>query len=392
QVTFVTGSAVTSQSVPPGTVLTNGLTLSVGGGGAGLPHSSMVVSLQQGGSPFLAIRYAISELADAGATTATSSTATGQSRLSVTASQTIQAEVRVRWTHVTPPFQTGPTTDMRVDIGDDGSVEFFGLYFDPSPLTGAFPVQLGPTPLPIRVSTFNNSVSNAIANSSLLEVEVVAGGVQSVGGDGQTTPAGSLFPQPIDVQVNDLVGQPMPGVAVDFAVIGQAMLSTTNPVTTDLAGRAQTLVKATGDGGPITVTASTPGSAISSTAHLFAHRLIVTRAPAALTLTIPNVTTAVPARVPFIVLCSAPGIAPLPTPIGSICSNPFDPLTFVLEDSIGPFGFVSLSGTGAIGTPSLFKLYPLPAGALAGVTLWFQGIGLDPVRGPFLTNCEAKTL
>jgi len=26
------------------------------------------------------------------------------------------------------------------------------------------------------------------------------------------------------------------------------------------------------------------------------------------------------------------------------------------------------------------------------VTLWFQGIGLDPVTGPIRTNCELKTL
>jgi hypothetical protein len=82
----------------------------------------------------------------------------------------------------------------------------------------------------------------------------------------------------------------------------------------------------------------------------------------------------------------------MPTPIGPICTDPFNPLTFVLEDSIGAFGFASLSGTGAIGTPQLSKLYTVPAGALTGVTLWFQGVGWDPFTGPFRTNCEQKTL
>jgi len=64
----------------------------------------------------------------------------------------------------------------------------------------------------------------------------------------------------------------------------------------------------------------------------------------------------------------------------------------VIEDSIGIFNFVTLSGTGAIGNPNITKLYTLPTGALLGVTLWFQGIGLDPVTGPIRTNCELKTL
>ena len=50
------------------------------------------------------------------------------------------------------------------------------------------------------------------------------------------------------------------------------------------------------------------------------------------------------------------------------------------------------SGTGAIGTPSLTKVYNIPSTAFLGTTLWFQSVGVDPVTGLWRTNCELKTL
>jgi len=85
-----------------------------------------------------------------------------------------------------------------------------------------------------------------------------------------------------------------------------------------------------------------------------------------LVLQVTNTTTAIPANVPFIIMCSAPGITPLPTPIGRSAPDPFNPLTFVIEDSIGIFNFVTLSGTGAIAirtSPSSTRFPPVRCSA-----------------------------
>jgi glucose/arabinose dehydrogenase len=214
-----------------------------------------------------------------------------------------------------------------------------------------------------------------------------------VSGNDQSGPATETFWAPLVVQVNDPQHNPRPGVAVNFSVQGSATLSTTNPVITDGNGRAQTLVTAGSVGGQIRITAATPGGLPSgTTATLFARKLGVTRAGTFVVLTVSNTTTATPAQIPMVVLFSAPGIPPMQTGIGPICTNPFDPMTFVLEDSIGLFGFLTLSGTGAIGTPNLSKLYNFPPGFLAGVTLWIQAVGLDPAAGFWRSNCEVKTL
>jgi len=218
-------------------------------------------------------------------------------------------------------------------------------------------------------------------------------GIVLVSGGGQAGPAGEPFPQPVVVQVNDPLGGPLPGGTVNFTVSGPATLSTTNPVIADGSGRAQTSVTGlTIAGGPITVTASTPGNPTPVSASLFARKITLTRASGLLVLQVTNTSPVSPVSVPFVIMCSAPGIAPLPTPIGPICTDPYNPFTFVIEDSIGLFNFVTLSGSGAVGNPGISKIYNLPVGALAGVTLWFQGVGLDPVAGPVRTNCEIKTL
>ena len=191
-------------------------------------------------------------------------------------------------------------------------------------------------------------------------------------------------------RVLDHQSNPLPGGIVNFNVTGPATLSTTNPVIADSNGYAQTNATATGIGGAITVTASTPGSQTNATFGLFARKINATPAGSLLVVSISNTTTAVPANVPYVVMVSFPGGTPLPTFLGNICTNPLYGLTVVLEDGIGIFNFVSFSGTGGIGTPGLTKLYPVPAGLLTGFLMSFQAVGFDPVTGWFRTNCEQR--
>jgi YD repeat-containing protein len=218
--------------------------------------------------------------------------------------------------------------------------------------------------------------------------------VLAVSGGGQAGPAAEPFLQPIVVQLNNPQGNPLAGGQVNFTVTGSATLSTTNPVVADSNGRAQTTVNAGPLGGAIRVTATTPGGVSTGvTFDLFARRTSITRAGGILVIQVNNTTTApAPVQVPMLVMCSIPGITPLQTVVGPICTNPYDPWTFPIEDSVGVFGFFSLSGTGAIGTPSLSKLYNIPSTSLIGTTLWFQTVGVDPVTSLWRTNCELKTL
>lgn len=216
--------------------------------------------------------------------------------------------------------------------------------------------------------------------------------VVAVSGDGQVGPAFEPFAQPLVVRVVDPQNQPIPGGQVNFQITGAGTLSTSNPVTADPNGLLQTTVTASG-GGAITVTATAVGgNPGGATFQLFARRLTVTSTPSLIVLSVTNITAASPPNVPFLVLLSFPGVQPLPTIIGPLCTNPLSGLTFAVEDSFGTYGFFSLSGSGAVGTPSLTRLYNVPTGAFTGLQLMFQAIGWDPVAGPFRTNCEHKTL
>jgi glucose/arabinose dehydrogenase len=214
--------------------------------------------------------------------------------------------------------------------------------------------------------------------------------VVAVSGGGQRGPAGEPFPLPLVFEVRDPQGAPLAGGTVNFSVAGGGTLSTTNPVIANASGLAETSVTATNLGGAITVTASTPGSPLNAQLALFARRIAITPAASLIILQVTNSSPQTPVQVPYVVLASMAGIPPLPTPIGPICTDPNNPATFVLEDSIGLFGFASLSGTGAIGTPSLTKIYNIPSSALTGLTLSFQAVGIDPVLGVFRTNCETR--
>jgi hypothetical protein len=214
--------------------------------------------------------------------------------------------------------------------------------------------------------------------------------VVAISGGNQRGPAGEPFPQPLVFEVRDTTGGPLAGGTVNFSVTGPGTLSTTNPVIANASGRVQTNVTATNLGGIVTVTASTPGSPLNGQLTLFSRKISITPATSLIILQITNSSPLTPVQVPFVVLVSMAGIPPLLTPIGPICTNPSNPATFVLEDSIGVFNFASLSGTGAIGTPSVTKIYNIPAATLLGLNLSFQAVGIDPSLGVFRTNCETR--
>ena len=219
--------------------------------------------------------------------------------------------------------------------------------------------------------------------------------VQAISGGDQIGPHGEAFPQPIRAQVLDTNGNPMAGGTVNFSVTGGHSLSTTNPVIADANGFAQTTVTPNGPGGgPLTVTASTPGSQTNGEFDLFARRLTATGVVSSTTLlvlSVTNQTDAVPAQVPYILFMSFPGSPTVPTPIGPLCTDPGYALTIAIEDGIGAYGGVSFSGTGGIGNPNKTWFYQgIPNNLLGGYLMSFQVIGLDPITGWFRTNCEQE--
>ncbi len=215
-----------------------------------------------------------------------------------------------------------------------------------------------------------------------------------VSGDDQIVAANEPYPDTLVVRVDDPMGNPLANASVNFAAAGPGTLTSTNPVITDANGLARTGVAATNGGGTVRVTATTAGGNPSGVVFdLFSRKLTVTGASTLVVTQITNRTDATPPSIPYAIMVSAPGIAPLASPIGTVCTDPNNALTFILEDNLGLFGFQSLSGTGAVGTPNLTKIYQIvPPGVLNGIQLNFQAVGLDFVRGPFLTNCEFVTL
>jgi glucose/arabinose dehydrogenase len=215
--------------------------------------------------------------------------------------------------------------------------------------------------------------------------------VQAISGTNQRGPAGEPFPQPLVVRVFDPQNNPLPGGQANFAISGAGTLSTTNPVIADANGYAQTTVTASPTpGGQITVTATTPGGITNATYSLFARKITVTPAGTYLVVAINNSTSATPPNVPYIVMLSFPGSPTLPTILGPLCIDPGYALAVVIEDGTGVFGFVSFSGTGGTGSPTLTKLYTLPPGLFTGQQMKFLALGVDPLTGWFRTNCEVR--
>jgi hypothetical protein len=168
------------------------------------------------------------------------------------------------------------------------------------------------------------------------------------------------------------------------------VLSTTNPVLADGNGFAQTTVTSSAVGGPVTVTATTPGGITSAVFSLFGRRITATPAAQFLVVSISNQTSAVPANVPYIVMLSFPGSPTLPSIVGPLCIDPGYALAVVIEDGTGAFGGVSFSGQGGVGLPSLTRLYTVPPGLFTGQLMRFQAVGFDAQTGWFRTNCEQR--
>ncbi len=214
--------------------------------------------------------------------------------------------------------------------------------------------------------------------------------VAAISGTGQRGPATEPFALPLVARVFDPQGNPLAGGTVNFTVTGPGTLTTTNPVIADANGFAQTSVNALNLGGSILVTGTTPGGITNAQFSLFSRKITATPAAQFLVVSVVNQTDAVPAQVPYVVMLSFPGSPTLPTIIGPLCIDPSYALAVVLEDGTGMFGFVSFSGTGGVGAPSLTKLYTPPPGLFAGQLMRFQAIGFDALTGWFRTNCEQR--
>lgn len=211
--------------------------------------------------------------------------------------------------------------------------------------------------------------------------------VVAISGSGQRVAIGDAFPQPLVARLFNAQGNPVAGGQVNFGVSGPATITSANPATTDANGYAQATVQASGAGGTITVTATSSSAAANGSFDLYARRFTAAWANPLLSLQILNQTSAVPAHTPYVILLSFPGSPQFASPIGWICIDPGYALAVVIEDSVGTFGGVTFSGTGAIGSPNLSKLYSVPAGVLNGHLITFQAFGFDMLTGWFRTNC-----
>jgi uncharacterized protein (TIGR03437 family) len=89
-----------------------------------------------------------------------------------------------------------------------------------------------------------------------VDTETTLGGLIQISGNGQETGINNEFPNPLVVQVNDISGQPLPGVRVEFAAIGAGTIITSSEVT-NVLGQAATRVRASGASGTVAVTATT---------------------------------------------------------------------------------------------------------------------------------------
>ena len=208
-------------------------------------------------------------------------------------------------------------------------------------------------------------------------------------GNGQRAAAGEAIPQPVVVRATDALNNPLVGTPVHFAVAGAAQLSTTNPVMTNAAGLASTMVVTQAGGGAIAVTALVTGGLTTTTANLYARAVVGIRAGSYLAVSVLNETDALPPLVPYVLLMSFPGSPTLPTVLGPLCIDPGYALAMVLEDGTGLFGGVSFSGSGGIGSPLLTRLYALPGGIFAGQSMSLQAVGLDSLSGWFRTSCSS---
>ena len=212
--------------------------------------------------------------------------------------------------------------------------------------------------------------------------------ISPIAGADQVTNAATDFPQPIVLEVRDSAGAPLQGVRVGVEVLGPAERVGQPVLRTDANGRVTTTIRALDKGGAVRVLATTPGDPNGAIVELYSRRLNVTQTPSSISLHIDNTTSATPPNVNYFVSVAIGPSSPLPTPFGTLCVNPYAPLSIVIEDATGLFNFVSFSGLGSVGDPTLTRSYPFPASLLASVTMRFEAVGFDSVGGWFHTNCE----
>lgn len=304
------------------------------------------------------------------------------------------------------PFDFGPAYEGSVFYADYGSgrvrrlVNTGGAWApapavpgQPGPLDWATACnygtsyQVGPDG---AIYVLQHPTSFATAGGTLKRIrpQVLPNQVAAISGSGQVGVASEGFAQPLVARVLDPQGAPLPFGAVNFAVAGPATLATTNPVLADANGFVQTSATAANGGGSVVVTVVPVGSPAAATFGLFVRDLTVSGTATSVVVQITHATAASPPDVPWLLMGQFPGAAPLLTPIGPVCTNPTQPGFLVLEDTLGVFGFASLSGTYALGDPGVVKTYPVPPGLLAGLSLNLQAVGLDPLAGLVRTDCE----
>jgi len=225
--------------------------------------------------------------------------------------------------------------------------------------------------------------------------------VTLVAGDQQFAPAGTTFAQRLEFEVRDAAGNLAPGRTVALAVSGPGSVPSAM-LTADGNGRVVTTVTADNSGGvgsAITVRASTPGGAPPGVEATLYRRnihlqLLTFGQQFFVVLQIANGTLDPNPAIPFLVTLGSAADPGIPTIAGLVCPDPFAPTSLTVEDSLNVFGGYSLSPQGpAFGTPSVNRVYTLPAFPLPGLQWKLQAIGFDVTTGGyFVTDTEIVTI
>ena len=217
----------------------------------------------------------------------------------------------------------------------------------------------------------------------------VQSGAAQVGNYGQT------FNAPIVVRALNPAGTaPLVNQQVNITVMsGGAVIASANPGFTDSNGDLAVTVVAGTTSSSSVVKFTTPGgdpNGTSVTLYQTGTRFSILH-QAATTTIIQFVTYQFPGgptSVPYIFMVGIPGQTPLTTPFGTLGLNPLNPVdTFVYEDGIGYFGFVTTMG--AIGTPNKTNVYTTSS-AINGTVWKAQVIGY--VGGTFWLSNLADLL
>ena len=169
-----------TQSLPPGSPLTNGTSVASG-------LSSVSISLATSPSPTVLARFTVTESSNANITVSypASSSTSCAVVMSVATLQPMWAQLRFTWNFSvsvlgTPPWST--VLAFSVDYGNDGIVEFTGNASAPSPQYTGQVVLLGPTPTLIGVNSATGTLPNifspystsTVSSQWMLEVLPVA--------------------------------------------------------------------------------------------------------------------------------------------------------------------------------------------------------------------------